>query len=604
MAEAAIYRDSLSAWKGLAKVGGLEPEGRDSDLAGELKNQLDRGADTLESALRAAPVDAFVQALFRLIQPFPMMFADVLRFFEKAGAREGKTQWRVVLEDDVVELCHFQEFIERWENITCELDVPAIDQWEAFLPNTVRLEVGSGDYLFEDHKSARDREMCGIDDVDEWLALYDRGTYGPLPETLRPDRLPPGFDDAARIVLAALDVIRRQWSDREAMFAERSARGAMPDPRDGLNRWTIVQNETDYWLRNTVVMLGRVLTRPAAERERFGAELVARYGRMGRRLVNADVEVADLEKLLSLPAWQKRHELYGVWVATEMLASVEDHEIDIHHTEGELRFGFGEARVADIRSARPEVSLYAERRTPLEAPVGKGRTGAVQPDFGLWREGREPEQCALVVEVKHYKRRARRNFRDALIDYAKAHPRAPVLLVNYGPVGSFEDLPASIARRCEAIGYLNPQDHRVRADFRERVRACVGEPARTVDAWLKGTAPVVAVDVSLSMRATLRSAWFERFVSVLDSRGVEEVELVDTDVRDTVRTAGIAEWLRKNRGGYTALWSPVSRLADRYGRVLVVTDDDGIEQLERLEPVLANTDADENLDVQVAVVER
>ena len=75
-------------------------------------------------------------------------------------------------------------------------------------------------------------------------------------------------------------------------------------------------------------MLGRVLTRPAAERERFGAELAARYGRMGRRLVNADVEVADLEKLLSLPAWQKRHELYGVWVATEMLASVEDHEID------------------------------------------------------------------------------------------------------------------------------------------------------------------------------------------------------------------------------------------------------------------------------------
>ena len=373
MAEAAIYRDSLSAWKGLAKVGGLEPEGRDSDLAGELKNQLDRGADTLESALRAAPVDAFVQALFRLIQPFPMMFADVLRFFEKAGAREGKTQWRVVLEDDVVELCHFQEFIERWESITCQLDVPAIDQWEAFLPNAVRLEVGSGDYLFEEHASARGWEMCGIEDVDAWLALYDRGTYGPLPETLRPDRLPPGFDDAARIVLVALDVIRCQWSGREAMFAERSARGAMPDPRDGLNRWTIVQNETDYWLRNTVVMLGRVLTRPAAERERFGAELAARYGRMGRRLVNADIEVADIEKLLSLPAWQKRHELYGVWVATEMLASVEDHEIDIHHTDGDLRFGFRETRIADVTSARPEVALYAER---TNSAGGAGREGS------------------------------------------------------------------------------------------------------------------------------------------------------------------------------------------------------------------------------------
>lgn len=445
MAEVTIYRDSLSAWNGLATVGGLEAEGRDSDLAGELKNRLDFDTDTLESALRVTPVDAFVQALFGLIQPFPMMFADVLRFFESAGAREGKTQWRVVLEDDVVELRHFQDFIERWETISCELDVPAIDQWEAFLPNTVRREVGASDYLFEEYVG---REMCGIEDVDAWLADYGRGTYGPLPGTLRPERLPEGLDDATRIVLAALDVIRRRWSGRKEMLAELRAQGGAPDPRDGLDPWTIAQNETDHWLRNTVVMLGRLQSRPVGERERFGAKLAAYYGPMGRRLVNADVDVADLERLLSLPAWRRRHELYGVWVATEILASVEDHEIDIHHSEGQLHFAFREARIADVRSARPVVALYAERSTPLDKPVGKDRTGAVQPDFGLWREGRDPDRCTLVVEVKHYKRRARRNFRDALIDYACAHPHARVLLVNYGPVGSFEDLPA---KHCDAV---------------------------------------------------------------------------------------------------------------------------------------------------------
>ena len=236
MAEAAIYRDSLSAWKGLAKVGGLEPEGRDSDLADELKNQLDRGADTLESALRAAPVDAFVQALFRLIQPFPMMFADVLRFFEKADAREGKTQWRVVLEDDVVELRHFQEFIERWENITCELDVPAIDQWEAFLPNTVRLEVGSGDYLFEEHT---ERPRSG--DV-----RYRRCRR--VARTLRSRNLRPAAGEPATGAVAAGAGRRRAdcpggpgrdpspvvGPGSDVRGAERA--GGMPDPRDGLNR--------------------------------------------------------------------------------------------------------------------------------------------------------------------------------------------------------------------------------------------------------------------------------------------------------------------------------------------------------------------------------
>ena len=601
MTEAATYRDSVSAWKGLAEAGGLEPDGRDSDLAGELKNQLDGEAETLESALRAAPVHAFVQALLRLIQPFPMMFVDVLRFFEAAGAREGKIQWRVALEDDVVELRHFQEFIERWRNITRGLDVPAIDQRGAFVANAVRLDLGSDDNLFADDTSIRGREMCGIEDIDAWLALYDSGTYGSLPETLQPDGLPRGLDDAARIVLAALDVIRSRWPGRDAMFEDWHAQGRMVDARDGFNPWTIAQNETDYWLRNTVLILGRVLTRPE-ERERFGAELAAHYGRMGRRLVNVDVEPADIERLLSLPAWQKRHELYGVWVATEMLASVEDHEIDIHHTEGELRFDFRESKIADVTSSRPELALYAERRTPLEEPVGKDRVGAVQPDLGIWAEGREPERCALVVEVKHHKRRARRNFREALIDYARAHPRAPVVLVNYGPVGSFEDLPDSVAARCEAIGYLNPRNHCAREDFRKRVRDCVGEPWRTVDAWLAGTTSVVAVDVSLSMRQTLGSAWFERFVSLLDGQGVEEVVFMDTDVRDTVKTAGILAWLQESRGGYTALRSPASQLTARYGRVLVVTDSEGIQQLDTLEYVLADTDADEDLDVQIAVV--
>ena len=109
---------------------------------------------------------------------------------------------------------------------------------------------------------------------------------------------------------------------------------------DGLNLWMIAQNETDYWLRTTVQILGRLAAGPEAERARFAMELRARYETLPRRRLNVRVDVQDLVRLLSLPAWRKRHELYAVWVATEILAAAEGHEVKVNHAAGELRFAF------------------------------------------------------------------------------------------------------------------------------------------------------------------------------------------------------------------------------------------------------------------------
>ena len=238
--------------------------------------------------------------------------------------------------------------------------------------------------------------------------------------------------------MAALDVIRRRWPDQDAVLARTRTDRPPAEPRDALDAGTIARLETDRWLRQMVLFIGRSMVLGEPERDQVAATLAAYYEPLGRRQVGVEIGVADLERVLSLPAWRKRYELFGVWVATEMLATLDGHDIAIHSTDGELRFGFGEARIAVVRSSQPAVALYAERRTPFDAPVGDGRVRSVQPDFGLWGEGREPEWCELVVEVKHYKRRAVRNFTDALTDYARAHPRAAVGLVNYGPVGSLE----------------------------------------------------------------------------------------------------------------------------------------------------------------------
>ena len=142
-----VYQDSLSAWQGLSKIGGLELDARDEDLVDQLRIELDPEASSLEDALASATTDVFLQALFRAIQPFSTMFRDVLGFFKKAGAREGQSQWKLRIENVILELQHFEEFLEHWDSIRCAFEVPAIDWTGAFIPTSVLQESGTHGYL-------------------------------------------------------------------------------------------------------------------------------------------------------------------------------------------------------------------------------------------------------------------------------------------------------------------------------------------------------------------------------------------------------------------------------------------------------------------------
>ena len=601
-----IYRDSLSAWKRLIEVGGLELEGRDKDLTQQLKNYLDPYAPNLEMALRSVPLDSLVQALFQTIQPFPLMFRDILRFFEKAGAREGQTQWKVVVGREIVELRRFEEFLERWHKIKCEFEVPAIDMASAFLPNDVRREMRGMDSRLPNQTNIGS-VGTGFKDVDAWLAAYDTGRYRAFPRSLYPDSLCTGFDDAAYIAMAALDVIRENWLDRSQMLSEYRTRSHKCDRHDGLHRWSIAQNETDYWLRDTVLILANLLAAPELEQEKFCRRLDDHFKRLGRRRLNADIEVRDLERLLSLPVWRKRYELYGVWVATEIVGCLDGHDIFIYHTHGELKFAFREAKIAEIRSSRPIVSLYSERRTRLDAPIGRGRVGSVQPDFGIWARGRKPDRCKMIVEVKHYKRQARKNFQEALIDYANAHPLATVVLVNYGPVGSsFTDLPDGVRHRCLLIGHMHPLCDAAREKFQDVVSRCVGEPEK--DIWrleLDCFPECVVIDTSISMSNILDSDWFRSFICGLEDWRVEELILIDSEVRDIVTVSELEEWLDKNKLGLsTDLAGPLSKLLDRNRRILVVTDSGGFAGLHAVSGTIAELEIGSEAGVKILELSR
>tara|TARA_R110002049_G_scaffold66453_3_gene173415 strand:+ start:423 stop:2243 length:1821 start_codon:yes stop_codon:yes gene_type:complete len=590
-----IYRDSVSAWHGLIEVGGLEPGDRDADLVTQLIAHLHPGATDLEAVLFETSTDSFLYALFRAIQPFALMYHDILEFFKRAKVNEGQSQWKVSIGDDFVDFQHFQEFLDHWKTMQSEFEIPHLDRTNAFILNSVRIEDGEYEYLRE-HENPLGSVSTGVDDVDFWIARHDEGDYEPFPASLHPENFPRGLDDMAAITMTAVSIVRREAMNREKLLTEHRARDHRSVSDDALHPWTIAQSETDYWLRSSMVYLATLLTKPAAEQQAFGERLVTKLAAFPRRRIAAEITFNDVETLLSLPAWKKRYEFYGVWVATQIVHAVKDHNTTLYGKNGEMKFAFSEARIADFTSARPSVSLYSERKIKATHLIGKKRQDHVQPDFGLWASGGDPQSCKLIIEVKHYKKRSRENFRAALHDYARAHPKATVLLVNYGPVGApFDDLPKGIEGRCTMIEHLRPDEPKSLAAFHELVREQVGDPVlEMADIATSEFADIDAlvIDVSASMTGILSGDWFKDFIEDFAGAPVDVI-LADHEVKTTVPPTEVRTWLANNPlGKSTSLAPPTAVVLTRHRSILLLTDQDGLTSLCGLEANMAAVNLD------------
>ena len=577
-----IYRDSVSAWGALCEIGGLEPNGRDADLVDDLIKYLQPGENDLERVLSETPTDAFLQALFHVIQPFSKMYEQVLKFFQEAATREGQSQWKVVIDEDVFGFEFFQEFLDNWKKLYRDFDLPQLDQSSAFILNSVRIEDGDYGYLREAEKEDRS-VVTGLSDVDDWIMAHDRGEYIDFPTSLDPKIFPSGLQDAARITHAAILTIQRSGMDREKLIEEHRARGYKCIAEDALHPWTIAQSETDFWIRSSVLYLASLVRKPIAEREAFGNKLAERFSEFPRRQFVAEVEINDFEKLLSLPAWKKRYEFYGVWIASQIVQACVGHDYSLNSENGQFKFSFSEAKIADFHSSKPPLELYSERYTKASNLLGKTRSNGVQPDFGIWEAGLSPLNCKMIVEVKHYKKRSRRNFRDALIDYANAHPSADVLLVNYGPVGAdFDDLPLSVADRCQMIGQLHPNNPVIVDNFHEFIRQRVGEPYVPPLDLLRSVlenAPILIIDVSGSMKSHFETDWFNELIAIAEERKLT-VYMIDNQQRAVLPARELRRWLKSNLiNASTSLREPVSNILMRHPSAILLTDQDGVQEL-------------------------
>jgi len=582
-----IHRDPVSAWRHLCDLGGIELDGRDEGLDQRIQNNLNPGAASFEDALSSATTDSFARAFFASLHPYVEMFRDILDFFEHADATKGESQWTIQVDQVDLDLEHFRHWLASWDSLAkTDVSVPAIDSkavWNLLRTLQDRKPVGK-----EIQLSFRNDILDVADDVRAWVTAYDSDEYRALPQSLLPPNCPPQLSATASIAFAAiqrlLDLGLRP-STRKQLYDDHRVAG---DPSDGLEFWTIAQNETDYWLRTFVVALSAAATSlDKSELDSLGSDLDEITGKFPLRPFQVDVSIGDLDSVLSLPIWKKRYDLYSVWIATEALRALIGHDIEIHHDNGRIAFAFKETLVAAIHSSSGPFRLISERRIPLENPQGKGRKEGVQPDHGLWTVELGEEVCKMAIEVKHYKSSSKAKFVDVFEDYARAVPDGDVYLVNHGPAGNaVYEVSRSVRDRCNAIGHLTSSNQEARREFGTAVRNCVGEPivrCPTASQTSSGSAALL-FDVSGSMTTRLQSDAMAAFAkSLAESELPSRLVAADTSIIGEWDTSesGLAELLR-TRGGSTNLSDPVSELLNTYESVIVVTDSGGVSCLREL----------------------
>jgi hypothetical protein len=235
-----------------------------------------------------------------------------------------------------------------------------------------------------------------------------------------------------------------------------------------------------------------------------------------QQTVDLTVALEQLFEVFNLPIWSRRPELYSVWVGARLI-SVFGAKARVHTTNRTLAFSFSGTHLATVRLADDNhLAIWCEVRTPASGLVSKKRKNNIQPDFLVMSEPiSHADSTVLVVECKQYQRQGSQNFAAALVDYARNHRNAKVILVNYGPVtgavmSRVKALDPVVLPRTLAIGTFLPDSDlpgsdRAIEEFEALVRGLIPASTETADVTQSITTPPGPVPSSSA--GAVRLSW-------------------------------------------------------------------------------------------------
>lgn len=415
-------------WKTWTDAGVLRPQDYDKDISDFVSVGLGgtRTSDIVEALVQArwTPRE-LLHAIAPAVASFSGMMQDLLALYAKVGARAGTGEnLRIRYEFDKSDpldhmLAHFRE--------------QAALASRAARRSATQL-VFDGVHAFRGPAQPlasweRAQELIGTHDPRDWPFAQ----RVPSPATTGDETADLVLARWAAVVNAVVDVLTELGSTT----GETSDWLRQNDPARETLEGAVAQAATDFWpMANFAALHALADSVRDGEAEQDSVEQVAAWLDGFWSVEDTKSLVNDVTDLLSLPTWGRRHELYSAWIAAQLDQALGPGRLEFVVVGGVLRFPFKATKLADFVIADGAVELWCEVRSDLADPVGKKRTGGIQPDYRVVQFGADPVVGTLLaVEAKQYLRSSPAQHVEALTDYAAGLPHATVLIVGHGVLG-------------------------------------------------------------------------------------------------------------------------------------------------------------------------
>ena len=576
-------------WEHFVLSEGVKPAHYDDALVNELRHRLQLPVDgDLTTQLRSLAVtpEKFVPALLGSLAPFARMMSDLCAFFVKHNVSSNGTALRIAFDfsqlDQRLEfdLTHFQRWLDVFTSAWSTVHEHA---WNSEKLRGLQTILG---------KRSRSSPLAP-NEVDTFLWLQREMGRGDQPWL---DELPvvPIPSEASEAIRRSIERVRdlvlsvmRARSVHFTTYGElrewyrandRSVDDTAPEP---IAQWTInriVNLERDRFCGITMQLLWGWMHQLPIDTDSAVHENIARclnqlFDSLPSVATQTRAPLATLLSALELPVWGQRHALYAAWLMTVIEGAFDGSPIVINDDDGVLRIGPSESCIGTFQLGLEQIESVAELYSLVAEPDGKGRTGGIKPDFVLRPAGTTDTALThVVIEAKQYIKPNSRSFADAINDYAKGHPNAEIILLDYGRMSSRVDnrIKEQHKPRAHALGNVQPQ-------FPDEVRHAQAVIAAPM-AWLMGADMTIIVDVSGSMGPKLQNDRVREDLRLLATRFSQATWIAfDTEMLLCEKGPVALESIFALDGGGTDLAAALSAL--KSGSWLVITDGEGLPQV-------------------------
>lgn len=480
-----MIKETLDLWKYLKSNGGLDIKNYDYSIIEELQRELSLpiGKD-FDKQLKDEDIsiENFIIAFFKVVEPFSEMMSDLLLMFEKAGAKTTNKNLDIEFDFDNAksdlkfDLESFRKWINVWKSVKNKYNA---NLWDTELIWSLSRIFGNRNYRSQNHE------------LEKWLLDYYERKLWPefslnLPKCSNP-YLSQLINRAWNLWLTIVKESAKLTKDRRMLHEKYLHNREIYDKNEKGYSWNpiiLAQIDHDCWsgsfAERVFSTIEEIENLDPISKQEYSSHLVKDLENIFSEIptieLEEDIIVNDLKDFLSLPIWKKRYELYSVWISSQIIESLKDNPYRVHTYDERILFSFSGTHLATFDNFSPRLHIWSELRSPLENPVGKGRTKAIQPDYSLIMDPVTNFQTSiLVIECKQYKNPSKKNFVNALTDYAKGRINSNVILVNYGKINDeiLNEIPIELRKRTFLIGNMRPMSTESIIRFNKIVRDTV-----------------------------------------------------------------------------------------------------------------------------------